>query len=86
MTKNGEAALSEIAVAAVRSKLFRFLLKKHWFLCEATNLDLQPALSLTKNVRTPNSVWGITGQFMSNDDTWTSQNLDVKNKSKSATS
>ena len=59
--KKGGAALFQIAMAAVRSKLLSNLLKKHWFLCEATNLDLQPALSLTKDVRTPNSVWGKIG-------------------------
>ena len=34
------------------------VIKKQWFYREATSLGLQPALSLTKNVRTPNSVWG----------------------------
>ena len=33
-------------------------LKKQWFLYEYTNSRLQSGLSLTKNVRTPNSVWG----------------------------
>ena len=32
--------------------------KKHWFLCHAQNLEFQPGLSLTKDVKTPNSVWG----------------------------
>ena len=57
--KGGGAALFEIAEAAARNKFLSFFLILHWFYKEATNLGLQPGLSLTKNVRTPNSVWGI---------------------------
>ena len=35
--KSEGGALFEIAMAAVRSKLLSFLLKKQWFLCEITN-------------------------------------------------
>ena len=56
--KKGGAALFEIAVAAARSKFLSFFLLLHWFYSEPANLGLQPGLSLTKNVRTPNSVWG----------------------------
>ena len=36
---------------------YRFV-KKHWFLCDRQNLEFQPGLSLTKDVKTPNSVCG----------------------------
>ena len=58
--QNRGGALFQIAMAAVRSKLLSFLLKKHWFLCYRQNLEFQPGLSLTKDVKTPNSVWGKT--------------------------
>ena len=65
MAKQGVAALFQIAMAAVRSKLLSFLLKKHRFLCYRQNLEFQPGLSLTKNVKTPNSVWGNTLYLLS---------------------
>ena len=40
--QNRGGALFEIAMAAVRSKLLSFLLKKHWFLCETTNPEFWP--------------------------------------------
>ena len=63
MTKRGGYALFKIAVAAARSKFLSCFLILHWFYNDPTNLGLQPGLSLTKNVRTPNSVWGKTDKF-----------------------
>ena len=39
--------------------LMIFVKKKHWFLCDVAILGFQPDLDLGKDVRTPNSVWGI---------------------------
>ena len=42
-----------------RANFLMIFVKKALFFIGPTNLRLQPAVSLAKNVRTPNSVWGI---------------------------
>ena len=41
-----------------RANFLMIFVKKALFFIAPTNLRLQPAVSLAKNVRTPNSVWG----------------------------
>ena len=43
-----------------RANFLMIFVKKALFFIDSTNLGFQPAVSLAKNVRTPNSVWGKT--------------------------
>ena len=56
--KRGGPALFNFNIAGDVRTFWSKSLIFHWFLREPTKLVLQPGLSLTKNVRTPNSVWG----------------------------
>ena len=46
-----------------RANFLMIFVKKALFFIDSTNLGLQPAVSLAKNVRTPNSVWGKMSKF-----------------------